>query len=224
MLNSKITSMLNWLVASFITLVSVSGCAEQKPQFMGLHEDNLPVNAEPSLDTATFGAGCFWCVETLFERLNGVEKVISGYSGGHIENPSYEQVCSKTSGHVEVVQVHFDRNKISFDDLLEVFWKTHDPTTPNKQGNDEGPQYRSVVFFNDEAQRKTAEEYKALLDKSGAWDRPIVTTIEPLKNFYKAEAYHQDYYNNNTTQPYCRYVIQPKLEKFEKVFRDKLKQ
>jgi len=174
-------------------------------------------------DTATFGAGCFWCVEAVFQQLDGVLKVTSGYSGGHVANPTYEQVCSKQTGHVEVAQIIYDPQKITFDELLEVFWKTHDPTTLNQQGNDHGPQYRSVVFYQNNEQKKLATDYKVALDKSGAWPNPIVTTIEPLKNFYVAEDYHQNYFNANADQMYCRYVIQPKLEKFEKVFKDKLK-
>lgn len=174
-------------------------------------------------DSATFGAGCFWCVEAVFQRLEGVLEVTSGYSGGHIENPTYEQVCSKQSGHVEVTRIIYDPSKISYDELLEVFWKTHDPTTPDQQGADKGPQYRSVVFYHNEEQKKKAEHYKNELDSSGAWRNPIVTTVEPLKNFYAAENYHQDYYNENPDEMYCRYVIRPKLEKFEKVFKHKLR-
>lgn len=174
-------------------------------------------------DTATFGAGCFWCVEAVFQQLEGVEKVYSGYTGGHVPNPTYEQVCDKNTGHVETCQIVYDPEKISYDELLEVFWKTHDPTTPDQQGADVGPQYRSAVFYNSEAQRKTAEKYKAALQQSGAWSKPIVTTVEPLKEFYIAENYHQDYFNANPDQMYCRYVIKPKIEKFEKVFKDKLK-
>jgi peptide-methionine (S)-S-oxide reductase len=179
--------------------------------------------SDPVTDTATFGAGCFWCVEAVFEQLDGVLKVTSGYSGGHVANPTYEQVCEKNTGHVEVAQIVFDPSKISYDDLLEVFWQTHDPTTVDRQGNDAGPQYRSVIFYNKEEQKQKAEHYKAELDKSGAWSKPIVTSIEPLKNFYPAENYHQNYYVNNQSQPYCYYVIRPKMEKFEKVFKDKLK-
>jgi peptide-methionine (S)-S-oxide reductase len=174
-------------------------------------------------DTATLGAGCFWCVEAVFQQLDGVLKVTSGYSGGHVVNPTYEQVCSKNTGHVEVAQIVYDPAKITFDELLEVFWKTHDPTTVDQQGNDRGPQYRSAVFYNSAEQKQKAEQYKAALDKTGAWSKPIVTTVEPLKHFYVAEDYHQNYYNNNSDQMYCRYVIQPKLEKFEKVFKDKMK-
>lgn len=174
-------------------------------------------------DTATFGAGCFWCVEAVFQQLDGVLKVTSGYSGGHVANPTYEQVCTKKTGHTEVCRIVYDPSKIAFDELLEVFWKTHDPTTPDQQGNDRGPQYRSVIFFHNDEQKKLAEEYKAALNKSGAWSKPVITSIEPLKNYYEAEDYHQNYFNSNPNQLYCRYVIQPKLEKFEKVFKDKLK-
>lgn len=174
-------------------------------------------------DTATFGEGCFWCTEAFFQRLEGVISVKSGYGGGHVENPTYEQVCDKTTGHAELARIVYDPSKISYDELLEVFWKTHDPTTMNRQGNDVGPQYRSVIFYHNEEQRQKAEKYKAELDKSGAWDKPIVTTIEPFKNFYPAENYHQNYYNDNQQQGYCYFVIRPKLEKFEKVFKDKLK-
>ncbi len=174
-------------------------------------------------DTATLGAGCFWCVEAVFQRLNGVLKVTSGYSGGHVVNPTYEQVSDKKTGHVEVARIVYDPSVISFDELLEVFWKTHDPTTPNQQGNDRGPQYRSAIFYNSPQQKQIADKYKTELSASGAWDKSIVTTVEPLKNFYEAEDYHQNYYNQNGGQMYCRYVIQPKLEKFEKVFKDKLR-
>lgn len=174
-------------------------------------------------DTATFGTGCFWCTEAIFQELKGVLKVTSGYSGGHVKNPTYEQVCEKKTGHAEVCQVIYDPTVITYDELLEVFWKTHDPTTLNKQGNDEGPQYRSVVFYHDAEQKEKAEKYKTELNKSGAFDKPIVTAVEPYKNFYSAEKYHQNYYNDNGSQPYCYFVIRPKLEKFEKVFKSKLK-
>ena len=184
---------------------------------------NVKSMSSLNTDTATFGAGCFWCVEAVFQQLDGVLKVTSGYSGGHVANPSYEQVCTKKTGHVEVAQIIYDPKKITFDELLEVFWKTHDPTTVDQQGNDRGPQYRSVIFYHNTEQKKLAQQYKEALGKSGAWANPIVTSIEPLKNFYVAEDYHQNYYNANSDQMYCRYVIQPKLEKFEKVFKDKLK-
>lgn len=182
------------------------------------------ISSNVKTDTATFGTGCFWCTEAIFQRLDGVAKVISGYSGGEIANPSYEQVCSGTTGHAEACQVVYNPSKISYDGLLEVFWKTHDPTTLNKQGNDVGTQYRSVIFYHDAAQKEKAEHYKKELDSSEAFNNPIVTAIEPFKNFYSAEAYHQDYYNQNSGQMYCQFVIRPKLEKFEKVFKEKLKQ
>lgn len=184
---------------------------------------NTTIPAGIHTDTATFGEGCFWCTEAFFQRLEGVLQVKSGYGGGFVENPTYEQVCDKNTGHVELAQIVFDPSKISYDELLEVFWKTHDPTTMNQQGNDVGPQYRSVIFYHNAIQKEKAEQYKAALDKSGAWDRPIVTAIESFKNFYPAENYHQNYYNDNTNQGYCRFVIRPKLEKFEHVFKNKLK-
>jgi peptide-methionine (S)-S-oxide reductase len=174
-------------------------------------------------DTITFGSGCFWCTEAIFQQVEGVQKVISGYSGGHVVNPTYEQICEKNTGHAEVCQLVYDPSKVSIDELLEVFWETHDPTTLNRQGNDVGPQYRSVVFFHNDEQRKKAEFFKSELNKSGAFANPIVTAIEPYTNFYKAENYHQDYYNRNKTEPYCYFVIRPKLEKYEKVFGDKTK-
>lgn len=188
-----------------------------------MSNDILAADVIGTTDTATFGSGCFWCTEAVFQQLNGVLKVTSGYSGGHVANPTYEQVCSKTTGHAEVTQIIFDPSVITYDELLEVFWKTHDPTTLNRQGNDVGPQYRSVIFYHNDAQKQRAEFYKQQLDKSGAWKNPIVTEIAAFKNFYEAEDYHQNYYVNNGSQPYCYFVIRPKMEKFEKVFKDKLK-
>ena len=175
------------------------------------------------LEKATFGSGCFWCSEAIFERVKGVVSVVSGYSGGTVENPTYEQVCTGKTGHAEAVQITYDPKVISYPELLEIFWRTHDPTTLNRQGNDVGTQYRSVIFYHNEEQKKLAEEYKKKLDESGAWDKPIVTEIVPYKNFYRAETYHQDYFKNNPHQGYCSFVIAPKVEKFEKVFKDKLK-
>lgn len=172
---------------------------------------------------ATFGEGCFWCTEAVFQRLNGVAKVESGYSGGTVPNPTYDAVCTGKTGHAEATQIFFDPKIISFKELLEVFWKTHDPTTMNRQGADVGTQYRSVIFYHNDEQKKLAEEYKQKLEAEKIWKDPIVTEISPFKNFYKAEDYHQDYYNRNGSQPYCTFVITPKIEKFEKVFKDKLK-
>lgn len=182
----------------------------------------MSTNAQ--LDTITFGGGCFWCTEAIFQRLKGVQSVASGYSGGKIKNPTYREVCSGMTGHAECTQIVYDRNEISLAEILEVFFKTHDPTTLNKQGADEGTQYRSVIFYADDEQRKIAEDIKQGLDKSGAFNSPIVTEISPLTVFYKAEDYHQNYYNDNKSKnSYCAIVIVPKIEKFEKYFADKLK-
>ena len=174
-------------------------------------------------DTATFGTGCFWCTEAIFQQLEGVLGVTSGYSGGHVANPTYDEVCSKTTGHAECLNIIYDPTKISFDELLEVFWKTHDPTTLNRQGGDVGTQYRSVIFFHNADQKAKAQKYKTELDKSGAFDNPIVTSLEPFTIFYPAEGYHQNYYRNNGSEGYCQFVIRPKVEKFEKVFKSKLR-
>lgn len=174
-------------------------------------------------DTAVFGTGCFWCTEAVFQELKGVQNVTSGYSGGMIKNPTYSEVSTGNSGHAEVCRVIFNPEIISFTDLLEVFWKTHDPTTLNRQGNDEGTQYRSAIFYTNEKQKAVAEKYKKELNSSHAYSSPIVTEITRYTNFYPAENYHQDYFNLNGSEPYCRYVIQPKLNKFKKVFKDKLK-
>lgn len=174
-------------------------------------------------EIATFGAGCFWCVEAVFQRLNGVESVISGYMGGRIKNPTYKEVCSGLTGHAEVCQIVYDPTKISFDELLKVFWKTHDPTTINQQGNDFGTQYRSAIFYHDPIQKEKAESYKKELNAAKIYPNPIVTEIVPASTFYAAEDYHQNYFNQNGSQSYCQFVIQPKLEKFEKVFGDKMK-
>jgi peptide-methionine (S)-S-oxide reductase len=175
------------------------------------------------MKTATFAGGCFWCTEAIFQRLAGVEKVISGYSGGHVDNPTYEQVCSGTTGHAESIQITYDPSKISHDELLGVFWKTHDPTTRNRQGNDVGPQYRSVIFFHDEEQKKSAERYRTRLENEKFWDNPIVTGIVPFRKFWPAENYHQNYFDDNPSRGYCALVIAPKIDKFENVFKDRLK-
>ena len=175
------------------------------------------------LELATFGAGCFWCVEAIFQRVEGVEKVVSGYAGGHVKNPSYKEVCKGTTGHAEVCQLSFDPAVVSYKELLEVFWQTHDPTTLNRQGNDVGTQYRSAVFFHSEEQKELANQYKKKLDEADIYNDKIVTEIVPFKKMYVAEDYHQNYFNQNGSQPYCSFVIQPKVEKFQKVFKDKLK-
>lgn len=182
-----------------------------------------PVNDKQKLATATFGSGCFWCSEAVFQRLKGVKSAVSGYTGGTTENPSYEDVSTGRTGHAEVIQVTFDPAQISFDDLLKVFWQTHDPTTLNQQGHDVGTQYRSAVFYHTDEQRKVAEQYKQQLDASKAFARPIVTEITPFKKFFPAEKYHQNYFNLNPQQSYCQFVIRPKVEKFNKEFKAMLK-
>ncbi len=175
------------------------------------------------MQVATLGSGCFWCTEAFFLKLKGVESVESGYSGGKVKNPTYREICTGMTGHAEVVQVKFNPKELSYEDILEVFWNTHDPTTLNKQGADEGTQYRSVVFYHNDDQKKVAEQYKIQLDKSGTFKNPIVTEITPLSIFYPAEDYHQNYYALNPNQGYCQYVIRPKVEKFNKQYSAKLK-
>lgn len=173
---------------------------------------------------ATFGGGCFWCVEAIFERVEGVQKVVSGYSGGNVKNPTYREVTSGRTGHAEVVQITYDPGLVSFLELLEIFFKTHDPTTLNRQGADVGTQYRSIILYHDRSQENEARQVIRELDQANIWNDPIVTQVEPFEAFYEAEQYHQEYYENNPNQGYCRLVIQPKVEKFEKLFRDKLKE
>lgn len=174
-------------------------------------------------EVATFGSGCFWCTEAIFEKLNGVHDVVSGYSGGTTENPTYKEVCSGETGHAEVTQITFDPDVISFEELLEVFWQTHDPTTLNRQGNDVGTQYRSAIFYHNDEQKRLAATYKERLESEEIFNNPIVTEITKFEKFYSAENYHQDYYEQNKSQPYCNMVITPKVEKFKKVFSEKLK-
>jgi peptide-methionine (S)-S-oxide reductase len=217
------------LVGGVLTLMVIAGIKAMswKDAFepdSGGATSPVPTGApRAGLEQATFGAGCFWCVEAVFQRLEGVESVVSGYSGGHVDNPTYKQVCSGDTGHAEVVQITYDPSKVTYAELLEVFWGTHDPTSPNRQGNDIGAQYRSVIFAHDAEQQKLAEGYKQKLDASGAFSAPIVTEIAPYRRFFPAENYHQDYYELNGRQPYCQIVIRPKVEKLKKVFGDKLK-
>jgi peptide-methionine (S)-S-oxide reductase len=186
------------------------------------NERAAPPLAE-GLERATFGAGCFWCTEAVFQQLKGVERVVSGYSGGHRKHPTYSEVCSGATGHAEVIQITFDPKQITFAELLEVFWQTHDPTTLNRQGNDRGTQYRSAVFYHSDEQRREAEHFKQRLDESGAFPRPIVSEISPFSEFFPAEDYHQNYFSDNPNQMYCAAIIRPKVEKVRKVFQEKLK-
>ena len=209
------------LVAVSMILFLASRGQDKNPKE---HQGEGKSMATTGLDTATFASGCFWCVEAVFQELKGVQSVVSGYTGGTVANPSYEEVCSGSTGHVEACQIAYDPKIISYPELLEVFWKTHDPTTLNRQGNDSGTQYRSAIFYHTEEQEKLAEHYKRELDSSGAFDAPIVTEIVPFTKFYKAENYHQNYFNEHGAQPYCVFIIKPKVEKFRKVFKDKLKE
>jgi peptide-methionine (S)-S-oxide reductase len=176
--------------------------------------------ATPS--TATFGGGCFWCTEAVFKGVRGVHAVRSGYSGGHDASPTYESVCSGRTGHAEVIQVLYDPSQVSYEDLLEIFFHTHDPTTRNRQGNDVGPQYRSVIFAHDQSQSNIAQQYIRQLNESRAYERPIVTEVVPFENFYAAEEYHHDYFERHPDQPYCQFVIRPKMQKFREAFENKL--
>lgn len=213
--------LLTWM--AFFTLSCQGGPASQSKMTMTTNKDTIPAFTGKT-DTAFFGTGCFWCTEAVFEQLDGVISITSGYSGDSKEKPSYELVSTGRTNFAECVEIVYDPATIRFDELLEVFWQVHDPTTLNRQGADVGPQYRSVVFYRNEEEKQKVEHYKAELDKSGAYPRAIVTTVEPFIAFFAAEDYHQEYYaNNKNKNPYCQIVIRPKLEKFEKVFKDKLK-
>ena len=213
--------MLTKLFMSLLSLGVIAACnSEKNYQIMSSSLNN----AMEKTDTATFGTGCFWCTEAIFEQMNGVLRVTSGYMGGAKADPTYEEVCSGETGHAECVQIVYEPSKISYDELLEVFFQVHDPTSLNRQGADVGTQYRSAVFYHSAAQKEKAEFYKKEVDKSGAYEKPIVTEVSAASKFYAAEDYHQEYYQNNkNTNPYCSIVIRPKLEKFQKVFAKKLK-
>jgi peptide-methionine (S)-S-oxide reductase len=209
------------LLLAFLVMPSVPGEADVPENFPVPEPDEGPRDAGPQL--ATFGSGCFWCTEAVFQQLKGVTKIVSGYSGGSEANPTYKEVASGATGHAEVVQLTFDPAVISYPELLEVFWRSHDPTTRDRQGNDAGPQYRSVIFTHTDRQRRLAERYKRVIDEAGVFRRPLVTEVEPFTAFYPAESYHQNYYATHRQRPYCRYVIGPKLEKLKRVFAGKLK-
>ena len=201
-----------------------AACGEQSKEVSSLMAaQEKPPAEKPKIETATLGGGCFWCVEAVFQEVKGVTAVESGYTGGKTENPTYKEICTGTTGHAEVCQIKFDASVITFKDILEVFFKTHDPTTLNRQGNDKGTQYRSVIYTHSPEQKELAEKIKKELDASGAWKNPIVTEISPIGKYYKAEDYHQNYFKTNPEQGYCAYVIAPKMDKFRKVFKEKLK-
>ncbi len=197
-----------------IAIIAQTTIAQNKPK---------TTNNMSNLETITIGGGCYWCVEAVYEKLNGVQSVVSGFAGGKTANPSYEEVSSGRTGYAEVVQITYDKTITNLNEIFRVFFTVHDPTTLNRQGADVGTQYRSVIFFKDETQKVAAQNIIAALKKAKVYDSPIVTTLEPFIQFYKAEDYHQNYYQNNKNQPYCQMVIQPKIAKFEKVFKDKLK-
>lgn len=204
-------------------LTTLFSCAQKSTSTDKIKKDNTTMTTQANTAIATFANGCFWCTEAIFEELDGVISAVSGYTGGQTKNPTYKEVCSGETGHAECLQITYDTTKITFDELLEVFWQTHDPTTLNRQGADVGTQYRSGIFYHNARQKEIAEKYKTELDKSGAFNKPIVTEITPFTAFYPAEDYHQQYYElNGNTNPYCKIVIQPKLEKFRKVFKEKL--
>jgi peptide-methionine (S)-S-oxide reductase len=188
-----------------------------------IYNQGLIAQNNNNMELATFGSGCFWCTEAIFEQLKGVESAKSGYTGGQTKNPTYEEVCTGETGHAEVIQVSFNPEIITYQELLDVFWQTHDPTTLNRQGTDVGTQYRSAIFYHNKEQKEIAESYKNKLDEAKIYDNLIVTEISEFSSFYIAENYHQDYYNSNKTQPYCSFVITPKMKKFKKVFEKKLK-
>lgn len=215
------------MVALLAFAIQLSACAqnsnyEKSNTFRKMNNTN-PATQQHKTEVATFAAGCFWCVEAQYQQLKGVEKVESGYIGGHIENPTYKQVCTGETGHAEACNIYYDPAVISYDELLAAFWIAHDPTQLNRQGNDVGTQYRSAIFYHNEEQKQKAEEYKKKLDEEKAFNGPIVTEISPYTKFYKAEDYHQNYYNDNPSQGYCVFVVKPKMDKFRKVFQDKLK-
>ena len=202
-----------------LILIFLTACTSM---FGQKNDSNKMINPS-NLDTITLGGGCYWCVEAVYENLNGVKSVVSGFSGGKTNNPTYREVCTGETGHAECVQITYDKTVTNLDEIFKVFFTVHDPTTLNRQGADEGTQYRSVIFYKNEEQKKAAQTIINALKKEKVYSSPIVTTLEPYTKFYKAEEYHQNYYENNKNKPYCRMVIQPKLEKFEKIFKDRLK-
>jgi peptide-methionine (S)-S-oxide reductase len=228
-LKQKISIMKTMLSAAIVGLSTLISCAQQTPSQSNITTEKNKMETTnqtgATIATATFANGCFWCTEAIFEELDGVISAESGYIGGKTNNPTYKEVSNGNTGHAEALEIKYDPSKITFDELLAVFWETHDPTTLNRQGADVGTQYRSGIFYHNEEQKQKAEKYKAELDKSGAFDKPIVTEITAASKFYPAEDYHQQYFElNENSNPYCKIVIRPKLDKFRKVFKDKLKQ
>jgi peptide-methionine (S)-S-oxide reductase len=229
------SSRLQYLALAILSTFGFTACAQdddghnfvQSKIFRQMNSEHIQTtenNTNDTLQVATFGAGCFWCTEAQFQQLKGVVRVESGYMGGHVTNPSYKQVCTGNTGHAEVTDVYYNPKEISYDELLAAFWTSHDPTQLNRQGNDVGTQYRSAIFFHNDEQRQKAQDYKQKLNEEKAYNGPVVTEIAPASTFYKAEDYHQNYYNQNGEQSYCQFVVKPKLDKFRKVFAGKLKE
>ncbi len=213
-----------FIPALLVSMLALNACAQKKTSAKSKTVSQNKIDMSVTTDTATFANGCFWCTEAIFQEVKGVQSVTSGYTDGQTKNPTYKEVSTGETGHAEALQIVYDSAVITFDELLEIFWKTHDPTTLNRQGNDVGTQYRSGIYYHNNNQKEKAEYYKAELNQSGAFDKPIVTEIKPFSIFYPAEDYHQEYFNNNENQnPYCSIVIRPKVDKFRKVFKDKLK-
>lgn len=207
-----------------LSLILLTGCqAKEKKYTVQEFKEPIKMNIQEGKEVATFAGGCFWCTEAIFQEVKGVEKVVSGYTGGFIKNPAYREVCNGTTGHAEAIQITFNPDLVSYEDLLEIFFGTHDPTTLNRQGADVGTQYRSEVFYHSEAQKEKAENYIQWIEKEKLYNKPIVTKVSPASEFYVAEEYHQDYYSQNSQQGYCQMVIAPKLEKLRKYYKSKLK-
>ena len=217
---------------ALLSLLGLQACAQggddqryaQSQTFRQMTKTDNQTTTNDTMQVATFGAGCFWCTEAQFQQLKGVTRVVSGYMGGGVENPTYKQVCSGSTGHAEVTAIWYDPREISYDELLAAFWTSHDPTQLNRQGNDVGTQYRSVIFYHNDEQGQKARDYKKKLNEEQAYHAPVVTEISPAVTFYEAEDYHQNYYNENSNESYCQFVVRPKLEKFKKVFAGKLKE
>lgn len=217
------SKMMKKIIGIFLALLPFSFCAKEKSVVVPKSKETKNMEIQNGLEVATFAGGCFWCTEAVFLELDGVKKVVSGYIGGATLNPTYKDICNGDTGHAEAIEITFDPNKISFGELLEIFFATHDPTTLNRQGNDIGTQYRSEIFYHNPVQKQLSQDYIALMTSENTFGRPIVTKISQASKFYEAEDYHQNYYNQNKTQGYCSYVITPKIEKLKKMYQDKLK-
>ena len=215
--------MMKKIIGIFLALLPFSFCAKEKNSIVPKSKETKNMEIQNGLEVATLAGGCFWCTEAVFLELDGVKKVVSGYIGGTTVNPTYKDICNGDTGHAEAIEITFDPKEVSFGELLEIFFATHDPTTLNRQGNDIGTQYRSEIFYHNPTQKQLSEDYIALMTSENTFGKPIVTKISAVSKFYEAEDYHQNYYNQNKTQGYCSYVITPKIEKLKKVYQDKLK-